>query len=90
MTPPHPKKKAKIVCECLGVTEAEVVSAIDREKLATVKQVSACTDAGSGCTACHPAIREYLQRAAKARAAVEAAGGHVPHAHDASGVPHHR
>jgi NAD(P)H-nitrite reductase large subunit len=61
--------KAKIVCECLGVTEAAVVSAIRAEGLATIKQVTACTEAGGGCTVCHPAIREYLAREERARAA---------------------
>lgn len=64
-------KKGKIVCECLGVTEAEVVSAIRERGLTTVRQVTACTDAGGGCNACHPAIRAYLAR--EARAAVPAA-----------------
>lgn len=68
-----PQRRSKVVCECLGVTEAEIVSAIRAEGLETVKQVAACTDAGGGCTSCHPAIREYLAREHRARAAREAA-----------------
>jgi NAD(P)H-nitrite reductase large subunit len=68
-----PRKTRKILCECLGVTEDEVVAAIEGEGLRTVRQVTACTTAGAGCTACHPAIREHLARAAKARAQKEAA-----------------
>lgn len=68
------KTAAKIVCECLGITEGEVSAAIQAEELTTVKQVTACTDAGGGCTACHPAIRAMLERRAKDVAAHEAAG----------------
>lgn len=68
------KSAAKVVCECLGITEGEVVAAIAAEGLSTVKQVTACTDAGGGCTACHPAIRALLERRAKDVAAHKAAG----------------
>ncbi|MDX6770574.1 MAG: (2Fe-2S)-binding protein [Elusimicrobiota bacterium] len=67
------KNHAKIVCECLGITEGEVVAAIRAEGLTTVKQVTACTDAGGGCTSCHPAIRALLERRAKEVAAQGAA-----------------
>ena len=65
------KEKPKIVCACLGVAEDRLVDAIRVEGLRTVKQVTACTEAGGGCTVCHPAIREYLarERARSARAA---------------------
>lgn len=60
MTPGHPK--SPIVCDCLQVTEAELLSAVREEGLQTVKEVVACTGAGEGCTACHPLIRDYLER----------------------------
>lgn len=69
------KKNAKVVCDCLGVTEAKLVVAIRTGGLCTVKQVTACTDAGGGCTVCHPVIREYLEREARAQASREAAVG---------------
>jgi NAD(P)H-nitrite reductase large subunit len=56
------KEQSKIVCECLGVSESRLVGAIRAEGLDTLKEVVACTDAGGGCTVCHPAIREYLAR----------------------------
>lgn len=68
-----PRKHAKILCECLGIGEAEVCAAIRTEELRTVKQVTACTDAGGGCTACHPAIRALLERRARQRAAAYSA-----------------
>lgn len=60
MTPGH--HKAKIVCDCLQVTEAQLTRAIKEEGLRTVKEVVACTGAGAGCTACHPLIRDYLEK----------------------------
>lgn len=57
-----PRKVSPIVCSCLGVTEDQVLAAIDAGGLRTVKQVRACTGAGDGCTSCHPAIRECLAR----------------------------
>jgi NifU-like protein len=65
------QEKSKTVCECLGVAEDRLVGAIRDQNLRTVKQVIACTEAGGGCTVCHPAIREYLARE-RARSAREA------------------
>lgn len=61
------KPKTKIICGCLGVTEAEIVAAVDEHDLCSVKQVGACTGAGTGCTACHPVIHDYLVRQARTR-----------------------
>lgn len=60
MTPGHHKNP--IICDCLQVTEARLARAIKEEGLRTVKEVSACTGAGEGCTACHPLIRTYLEK----------------------------
>jgi NifU-like protein len=54
-----PRKK-KVVCACLHVTEDEVLEAIRVRKLGTVQDVTRYTEAGGGCTACHPVIRQYL------------------------------
>lgn len=59
---------SEIVCQCLGVTEAQVISAIRGEGLTTVKQLTSCTDAGGGCRSCHPALHEYLEREKSLRA----------------------
>jgi NAD(P)H-nitrite reductase large subunit len=50
----------RVVCRCLKVTEGAIVDAIITLGLATVKQVSATTGAGGGCTCCHTQIRELL------------------------------
>ena len=51
------------VCECLKVTEAAVLKAIHEKKIQTVKDIIKYTQAGDGCTACHPLLKEYLSRA---------------------------
>ncbi len=63
---PHPKKdnrqgsSRKIVCECLDVTEADLLEAIRNHKLTSVKDIAHYTEAGKGCTACHMLLKEYL------------------------------
>lgn len=59
MTPPQ---KSKIVCECLQVTEAEVVHAIKAREITKLDDIIAFTCAGEGCTACHPLLADYLKR----------------------------
>ena len=51
----------KIVCECLGVTEADLLEAIRTHKLESVKDIAHYTEAGKGCTVCHDVLREYLK-----------------------------
>lgn len=50
----------RIVCHCLRVTESEISGAVVVAELETVKQVMDFTGAGSGCTACHCAIKKLL------------------------------
>ena len=61
MTPGH-HPKSKIACECLKVSEAEVVRAIRTCQIRTVRDIIDYTQAGDGCTACHPLLAEYLER----------------------------
>ena len=74
---------SEIVCQCLGITEARVLSAIRDGGLTTIKQVTACTEAGDGCRSCHPALHEYLARERRLRALRDAG---VP-APSPAGVP---
>ncbi len=57
---PKPSTK-KIVCECLGVSEADLLQAIRKHELTSVKDIAHYTEAGKGCTACHEVLREYLK-----------------------------
>ena len=61
-------KRDRIVCECLKVTERQVCSVIREGKACTLRQIAACTGAGGGCTACHPALEALLQKEAPAAA----------------------
>ena len=62
-------KRDRILCECLKVSERQVCSVIRDGKACSIRQVSACTGAGSGCTACHPAIEALLEKEAPRTAA---------------------
>jgi len=52
----------KILCACLGVTEATVAAVVKAGRACTVNEVMACTEAGMGCTACHKAIQAVVER----------------------------
>ena len=57
---PHEGSTRKIVCECLDVSEADILDAIRTHKLQSVKDIAHYTEAGNGCTACHSQLRDYL------------------------------
>jgi len=57
-------KRDRIVCECLKVSERQVCAAIRSGHACSVRQIAACTGAGGGCTACHPALEQLLQQEA--------------------------
>jgi bacterioferritin-associated ferredoxin len=52
----------RVVCRCLQVTEAEIVSAITGQGLSTLRELRRHTGAGDGCTCCHEELKEYLAR----------------------------
>jgi len=62
-------KRDRIVCECLKVSERQVLSCVRDGKACSLRQIAACTGAGSGCTACHPALEALLEREAPKAAA---------------------
>ena len=65
----------RLVCRCLQVTEADLVSALMRFELRTLKEVRLHTGAGDGCTACHKELRRMLERSLSSEpAAVRSAG----------------
>lgn len=61
MTPRAPK--SPIVCECLRVSEDALLKAISTKKIKSVADIINYTQAGDGCTACHPLLKEYLEKA---------------------------
>ena len=50
----------KIVCHCLRISEREIGEAVANGTIESVRCVINETGAGSGCTACHAAIKGLL------------------------------
>jgi NifU-like protein len=59
---PAKAAEERIVCECFGVTEAEIERDIRENRLTTVEEVTNYTKAGGGCGNCHPDIQEIIDR----------------------------
>ena len=57
-------KRDRIVCECLKVSEKQVVACLRDGRACCLREIAACTGAGGGCTACHPALEALLQKEA--------------------------
>jgi NAD(P)H-nitrite reductase large subunit len=52
--------KDRTVCHCFSVKESVISDSIDALGATTVADVSAQTNAGKGCTACHCRIKRML------------------------------
>jgi len=52
----------RVICECFGVTESEIVRAVSENRLTTVEDVTNYTKAGGGCGGCHDNIQEIIAR----------------------------
>lgn len=61
---PAPKEQLEgnLVCECFGVTDEKIRSAVRENKLSTVEQVTNYTKAGGGCGQCHEAIENIISQ----------------------------
>lgn len=51
----------KVVCACLGLCEGELRAAVRRHRLFDLVALAERTEAGSGCTCCHPDLRRLIQ-----------------------------
>jgi bacterioferritin-associated ferredoxin len=51
-----------ILCACYGVTEAEVQDVLRHHSCNGLKDLTRHTFAGTGCTACHPALRGLMEK----------------------------
>lgn len=51
-----------IVCNCMGVSEEDIIKAIKEGKLKTAEEVGAKTGAGTGCGGCIPEIEKILAK----------------------------
>jgi NifU-like protein len=54
--------EGEIVCECFGVTDLEIIRAINESNLRSVEEITNFTKAGGGCGKCEDRLREILQQ----------------------------
>jgi len=59
-----PMAEGEIVCECFGVTDLEVIRAVNESNLRSVEEITNFTKAGGGCGKCEDKLREILQKTA--------------------------
>lgn len=52
-----------IICRCFVVTEATIAKAIRDQRLHSVDDVTACTNAGGGCGSCYTELQQMVDRA---------------------------
>ncbi len=55
-----PMAEGEVVCECFGVTDVEVIRAIQESNLRSVEEITNFTKAGGGCGKCEDKLRELL------------------------------
>ncbi len=55
-----PMAEGEVVCECFGVTDLEVIRAIQESNLRSVEEITNFTKAGGGCGKCLDRLREIL------------------------------
>ena len=56
-----PMAEGEIVCECFGVTDLEVIRAINESSLRSIEEITNFTKAGGGCGKCEDKLREILR-----------------------------
>jgi NifU-like protein len=57
-----PMAQGEVICECFGVTDLEVIRAIQESGLRSVEEITNFTKAGGGCGKCEDRLREVLQK----------------------------
>jgi nitrite reductase (NADH) large subunit len=50
-----------VICHCLGISQSEIIHAVDEGSVSSLREVIHCTGAGTGCTACHRRIRHLVE-----------------------------
>ena len=65
-----PMAEGEVVCECFGVTDLEVIRAINESSLRSVEEITNFTKAGGGCGKCEDKLRELLQSTVSSKAEV--------------------
>lgn len=59
----HEHSEGEIVCECFGVTDQQILSAVRENDLKTIEDVTYYTKAGGGCAKCHEKIAGLIAQA---------------------------
>lgn len=62
---PIPMAQGEVVCECFGVTDLEIMRAIQESNLRSVEEITNFTKAGGGCGNCHDRLEEILRETRK-------------------------
>lgn len=57
-----PMAEGEVVCECFGVTDVEIIRAINESNLRSVEEITNFTKAGGGCGKCEDKLRLLLQQ----------------------------
>ncbi|MCI5221427.1 MAG: Fe-S cluster assembly protein NifU [Candidatus Electrothrix sp. AR4] len=57
-----PMAQGEVICECFGVTDLEVIRAVQESGLRSVEEITNFTKAGGGCGKCEDRLREILQQ----------------------------
>ena len=57
-----------VVCECLKVTREQLLACVGVCPALSLREIAGRTGAGSGCTACRPAVEAILRMEAARRA----------------------
>ncbi len=57
---PIEEKEGEVICECFGVTDLEIIRAIQDNGLKTVEELTNFTKAGGGCERCHGDIAKII------------------------------
>jgi NifU-like protein len=65
-------KEGTIICTCFGVTDREIETAVRKNNLTTVEEVTNFTKAGGGCGGCHSDIQKIIDRVRSIQRAVPA------------------
>jgi NifU-like protein len=60
-----PMAQGEVVCECFGVTDLDIIRAINESHLRSVEEITNFTKAGGGCGKCEDKLRLILQQTVK-------------------------
>ncbi|PIE59978.1 MAG: Fe-S cluster assembly protein NifU [Desulfobulbus propionicus] len=58
-----PMAQGEVVCECFGVTDLEIIRAIEENNLRSLEEITNFTKAGGGCGKCEKQLQDILQGA---------------------------